>query len=499
MQFGSSFPFIFLLLCLVCAAIAGQSARPKFEALSGVIDDCCCNVQTVDDSLYNEHMHSMLSQLVGTTFFRYFKVNYLKECPFWEDERTQCSIDGPGECGICECDENEIPQAWNVNPTNKDTIVSWKEKDEDVWIFQDDTDETLYVNLQTNPERYTGYGGGTSVNIWQMIYKENCFPDPYECTEERVFYRLISGLHASTTAHICENYHQPDNSWAPNLDMFIYRLGAFPDRLKNIYFTFVYLLRAAKKASDFLNTYDYYTAHPEEDKRVQSLVRSLLSSSLVCSDTFDETNLFQGERAALKREFMTKFRNISQIMDCVSCQTCKVHAKLQILGIATATKILLSSDPNIIKGLQHNEISSLINTLFKFSESIQIIHNMKAREDEHLKKLAETPANDQPTNSQTTTPQDSNTKDQTTNDQSTKGQPTKDQPIHHKHSSMYALILGVLLVTVAILYSSRNTFSSKNNNLKDTKTTETKTNALRRSSEQLKSKQGTNNKNQNQS
>lgn len=26
--------------------------------------------------------------------------------------------------------------------------------------------------------------------------------DPHECTEERVFYRLISGLHASTTAHI---------------------------------------------------------------------------------------------------------------------------------------------------------------------------------------------------------------------------------------------------------------------------------------------------------
>lgn len=42
-----------------------------------------------------------------STFFRYFKVNYLKECPFW-DERTLCGVDGPGECGICECDENEV-------------------------------------------------------------------------------------------------------------------------------------------------------------------------------------------------------------------------------------------------------------------------------------------------------------------------------------------------------------------------------------------------------
>lgn len=35
------------------------------------------------------------------------------------------------------------------------------------------------MNLLTNPERYTGYGGaggGTSANIWLMIYKENCFP-----------------------------------------------------------------------------------------------------------------------------------------------------------------------------------------------------------------------------------------------------------------------------------------------------------------------------------
>ena len=54
---------------------------------------------------------------------------------------------------------------------------------------------------------------------------------------------LLHLKHQLIVINICENYHQPDNSWAPNLDMFIWRLGAFPDRLKNIYFTFVYLLR----------------------------------------------------------------------------------------------------------------------------------------------------------------------------------------------------------------------------------------------------------------
>lgn len=434
---NGSFFFSFLLFSLITACCilhhahgAEQSkGRPLFEKLSGTIDDCCCEVQSVDHSLHDENMHNILEQLITSTFFRYFKVNYLKECPFWV-ESALCGIDGPGECGLNEADENEIPQAWDVKPTNE-IRMPWKEKDEDVWIIQDDTKDTVYVNLQTNPERYTGYGdkntNSNSNNIWLMIYKENCFPDPFECMEQRVFYRLISGLHASTNAHICENYHYPNNTWGPNLDMFLYRLGAFPDRMKNIYFTFVYLLRAAHKASDFLSHYDYNTAHPEEDKRVQSLVRTLLSSSLLCSAPFDESNLFQGERAVLKPEFMAKFRNISEIMDCVSCQTCKVHAKLQILGIATATKILIADDPKMILGLQHNEISSLINTLFKFSESIEIIHKMKAREEEHLKQLREK-----------------------------EGGGKEDESTFHRHSSLFALISVVVLITVATLYSRNN-------------------------------------------
>jgi len=206
-----------------------------------------------------------------------------------------------------------------------------------------------------------------------------------------VFYRLISGLHASTTAHICEHYHMPDGSWAPNLEMFSARLGAFPDRLKNIYFTFVYLLRAATKASGFLTDYDYYTGNPEDDAKVVKLVNELLTSKLLCSSaTFDESTMFKGEKAALKRDFMQKFRNISEIMDCVSCQTCKVHAKLQVLGIATATKILMAEDPKIIKGLQRNEVIALLNTLQKFSDSIKILHNMKELEQAPPKPVPQT-------------------------------------------------------------------------------------------------------------
>lgn len=59
------------------------------------------------------------------------------------------------------------------------------------------------------------------------------------------------------------------------------------------------LSRAAKKASDFLSNYEYYTAHPEEDKRIQQKVRDILSSPLLCSNTFDESTLFLGEKVII--------------------------------------------------------------------------------------------------------------------------------------------------------------------------------------------------------
>lgn len=34
--------------------------------------------------------------------------------------------------------------------------------------------EMTYVNLQLNPERYTGYTGPSARRIWDAIYSENC-------------------------------------------------------------------------------------------------------------------------------------------------------------------------------------------------------------------------------------------------------------------------------------------------------------------------------------
>jgi ERO1-like protein alpha len=88
------------------------------------------------------------------------------------------------------------------------------------------------------------------------------------------------------------------------------------------------------------------------------------------------------DKAPLLRQFRTKFLNISRIMDCVGCEKCRVHGKLQILGLGTALKILFTGkgEEKLKVGeltLQRNEIVALINTLGKFSNAVQIVHAMR--------------------------------------------------------------------------------------------------------------------------
>uniref|UniRef100_A0A1I8A2M5 DUF3669 domain-containing protein n=2 Tax=Steinernema glaseri TaxID=37863 RepID=A0A1I8A2M5_9BILA len=43
----------------------------------------------------------------------------------------------------------------------------------------EDSEDSHYVDLSKNPERYTGYTGNSAWKVWKSIYQENCFkPDP---------------------------------------------------------------------------------------------------------------------------------------------------------------------------------------------------------------------------------------------------------------------------------------------------------------------------------
>ncbi|KAI4368079.1 hypothetical protein MLD38_016682 [Melastoma candidum] len=374
---------------------------------SGIVEDCCCEYETVDH-LNEDALHPLLQDLVKTPFFRYFKVKLWCDCPFWPDD-GMCRL---RDCSVCECPENEFPENFKrpsilsaddlmcqegkpeaaVDRTlDKNAFRGWSETD-NPWTSDDETDnaEMTYVNLLLNPERYTGYTGPSARRIWDAVYSENCpkYPSEDSCQEEKILYKLISGLHSSISVHIAADYllDEASNSWGPNLTLLNDRVLQYPDRVRNLYFTFLFVLRAVTKAADYLEHAEYNTGNSNEDLKAQSLMRQLLYDpqlQAACPVPFDEAKLWKGQSGPeLKLKIQKQFLNISALMDCVGCEKCRLWGKLQVLGLGTALKILFSVDgqehPDHHLQLQRNEVIALMNLLNRLSESVKFVHEMAA-------------------------------------------------------------------------------------------------------------------------
>nr|GMD06469.1 endoplasmic reticulum oxidoreductin-1-like [Ipomoea batatas] len=105
--------------------------------------------------------------------------------------------------------QEEKPEAAVDRSIDTKAFKGWIVED-NPWTFDDETDnaELTYVNLQLNPERYTGYKGPSAWKIWDAVYTENCpkYPSTELCPEKRILYKLISGLHSSISIHIAAEY-----------------------------------------------------------------------------------------------------------------------------------------------------------------------------------------------------------------------------------------------------------------------------------------------------
>nr|CCA25078.1 endoplasmic oxidoreductin putative [Albugo laibachii Nc14] len=422
--------------------------------LSGSVEDSGCNYETVDKAV-SKHFHPLLEELSKLRFFRYFKVNLGKECPFWVDDGMCSSID----CAVCECPPHEIPHTWSeVEKTILATLKSKKDKKADgttsealgkpcsdqagesalsrvnkhdalagetyeeweegikseVWSDPEDDTNMVYINLLENPESYTGYSGYQATRIWDAIYKENCFvPSVGMCFEERVYYKLISGLQASINTHIALKYKYGE-SWGRNPSLYVERVGKHPERLHNLYFVHLFVMRALGRYRDELLQYDFSTGDEKEDNRVVEILRRVVleeKETAACPvegqsvlTGFDEQALFrvkrgnmtpeqyflaQLEKRRIEVQFREKFRNVTRIMDCVSCEKCRLWGKLQILGLGTAIKILLAEDIKKLPKLQRNEIIALINVANKLAQSIEGVKVLRRLEFlDVIKKLA---------------------------------------------------------------------------------------------------------------
>ncbi|EDQ90965.1 uncharacterized protein MONBRDRAFT_31634 [Monosiga brevicollis MX1] len=437
---------LLLVLALVLAlCVPGASCADEeqcFCQLSGVIDDCCCSIEDVNR--LNEHVAPLVTRLAESDFFKYYRVNMDRPCKFWRQELAEC---GSNRCSVEPCDENEVPErlrALDQDPSAfecvmgdmtelgqlRDTVsadqaeqVAGWHVHTDSYCFQDDENSATlhYVNLVDNPERFTGYSGRSPAQIWKAIYGENCFhlyshldnphlfdrPDDASakfltskvvagmCMEKRVFYRIVSGLHAAINMHVAAHYPRESilgqESWGPNVTLFerffhpAKTWGEGPNWLKNIYFNYLLVVRAITKASSLWEAERFYTHNSEQDEEVAAIVKELIDSApRTCPSTFDESLMFNGpESLELKQEFQTKFQNISLIMDCVECSTCRLWGKLKVHGLAAAMRILFADDSATLV-LSRNEVVALFNTLAQFSQAIEEINTFRQLSDSNI-------------------------------------------------------------------------------------------------------------------
>lgn len=428
---------------------------------SGPIDETMvtCNVEDLEEA-NDSQLYTILHDLKQTAFFRMFRVDLSHKCPLssWrsagshEEEDFECpsakkdnlDLDAEPLCTVQpeQPDSQAFPAFLASNALfslSKEGFQSKEQRETYTWQHHSDeveaeedftaflntpadcdqdkvrlpedfwldlctrvrNEDPLVINLLLNPERNTGYNG---THIWKSIYEENCYTvsPKYKdsCLEERFLYRLISGLHASTTISIAKNYYPPSKrkgrtDWEPNPAYFMEKFTSHPDYIRNLHFSYVVLLRALTKASEFLYNYDIRTGDVLEDETATVLLKRLLGSAILKScasvfSAFDESLMFSSvdelnNDFSLQYSFKDVFFNISSILDCVQCQQCKLHGKLTMLGYGTSLKILFSpANSDFSRILTGNEIVALINTLAKFSESIRHV-----RELTHLYLLSE--------------------------------------------------------------------------------------------------------------
>ncbi|RXM97486.1 ERO1-like protein alpha [Acipenser ruthenus] len=352
----------------------GSAAHRCFCQVTGHLDDCTCDVESIDH-INNHKLFPKLQRLLQTDYFRFYKVNLNKPCPFWNDH-SHCGIrhcavklcelyseEAQGE--LEECGKAEKLGAVNSS-LSEETRRAMLE-----WSRHDDTADRF------------------------------CEADGL-CVEKRAFFRLLSGLHASINVHLSARYLLDDNwsgqRWGHNISEFQQRFdaelteGEGPRRLRNLYFLFLIELRALSKVLPYFERPDFllYTGDPAQDSRNKDLLLELLRLAKSFPLHFDENSMFAGDKkeaAKLKEDFRFHFRNISRIMDCVGCFKCRLWGKLQTQGLGTALKILFSerqieslpesgSSPSSFQ-LTRQEVVALLNAFGRISTSIKELEHFR--------------------------------------------------------------------------------------------------------------------------
>lgn len=358
-------------------------------------------------SSFNSKIRDSVQDLVNQNFFRIYRLNLFKECPFWKGDgfcmHSSCAVDTID-------DWKDLPEIWQPeylgHIENSSLVNEMNENNEDVdddkqyCELDDVNDETVFVDLIANPERFTGYGGDQSWQIWQSIYNENCFNLGHDqCVEKNFFYKLVSGMHASISTHLSNDFFdKSDKTYKPNLHEFMFRVGDHLDRLQNIYLNYIIVLKSLVKLDTFgvLDKLDYHDVGSpcEKDATLKCELKTIVDEAISLSAhksecMFQEDVLFQDDDSdIIKTEIKENFRNITRIMDCVHCDRCRLWGKVQTTGYGTALKVLfeLHDKDDFHVDVSNIELIALVNTFDRLSKTIMSVQNFKKLYDDAIIK-----------------------------------------------------------------------------------------------------------------
>ena len=364
----------------------------------------------ISDIINNNHkLCDSLQKLKQTLFFKIFKINLEPECSVFHQEM----ICKDTACQICECSNNEVPRVWkqpsgideNIVTTIDDPFNKWVEKfnvDTKQWLLKEDIDpkDGTYINLLKNPEGYTGYRGA---HIWNAIFKENCYSDSYSslCVEDKIFSNIFMGWLVNTNFQIgCNFRNRNTNDKYINISYVTSKFLYHKDKIDYLFFLYSLMLKAVNKAIPYLLEYDYSSGNKTEDQMTLKIIKEIFRYELqnidLIEDSFKDTiEYFENNFISSNKipTLIMRFRNISSIIDCVTCSKCRMHAKLEVFGIATMLKIMFAtSTEELKKAMSRNELVSFINLFAKLSKSVNNVHEIdmmikKAHRNLNLKKI----------------------------------------------------------------------------------------------------------------
>ena len=166
--------------------------------------------------------------------------------------------------------------------------------------------------------------------------------------------------------YLWEEIHEYNEMYS----IFYERIGKFPDRIANLYYLYVFLMDVVIDISDTLPKYTYDTTSRIRNEGIQEQMLWLSHYIKQFPDPtlIEQDLLSKASKQELTEEMLPTFKNITDVLECVGCNVCKLNAKVQFMGLATTLKILFTEHNQTL--VTENELIGLFNLMFRISNSI---------------------------------------------------------------------------------------------------------------------------------